>query len=78
MKKRRAEAKSRRKNRQKTQEANTRVAKETQKIIPLWVRRFNAWLSAFFTNNTLCQSNIYNNRLLINHSIEKTTNESRE
>ena len=47
MKKRRAEAKSRRKNRQKTQEANTRVAKETQKIIPLWVRRFNAWLSAF-------------------------------
>ena len=42
MKKRRAEAKSRRKNRQKTQEANTRVAKETQKIIPLWVRRFDS------------------------------------
>ena len=48
MKKRRAEAKSRRKNRQKTQEANTRVAKETQKIIPLWVRRFDAKLNACF------------------------------
>ena len=36
-KKRRAKEKERRKKRQQTQEANTRVAKETVKIVPLWV-----------------------------------------
>ena len=38
-KKRRAKEKERRKNRQKTQEeqAGARVAKETVKIVPLWV-----------------------------------------